>query len=83
MSEQPLIDFSSGYVRRALAMLPKQGTGKPWKLYQNYALDLLTLRLGSLTDCMDFSRRNGSPPSIAESLPADGAPVPSPLMGEG
>ncbi len=31
-----------GYVQRALDVLPKQGASKPWKLYQNYALDMLT-----------------------------------------
>jgi len=56
MREEPLIDFSSGYVQRALSLLPKQGTRAPWKLYQNYILDLLTLRFGSVTDCMSFSR---------------------------
>ena len=43
-------DFSSSYVRRATAMLPKQGSKKPWKLYQNYALDMLTLRFGKVDD---------------------------------
>jgi cation diffusion facilitator CzcD-associated flavoprotein CzcO len=56
MREMPLIDFSSGYVQRSLALLPKQGTRAPWKLYQNYILDLLTLRFGAVTDCMSFSR---------------------------
>jgi cation diffusion facilitator CzcD-associated flavoprotein CzcO len=54
--EAPLIDFSSGYVRRSLDQLPKQGSRAPWKLYQNYALDLLTLRLGPLTDNMEFRK---------------------------
>ncbi|GAA4777138.1 NAD(P)/FAD-dependent oxidoreductase [Stakelama sediminis] len=51
----PLIDFSSGYVRRALDRLPKQGTVKPWRLHQNYLLDLLALRYGSVDDHMAFS----------------------------
>ena len=46
----PFLDFTSGYVQRATAMLPKQGERKPWKLYQNYLLDLLALRFGSLAD---------------------------------
>lgn len=56
LREEPLIDFSSGYVQRALAMLPKQGSKAPWKLYQNYLLDLITLRFGSLKNCMKLSR---------------------------
>ena len=46
----PFLDFSSGYVQRSLAMLPKQGDRKPWRLYQNYLLDLLMLRYGRLDD---------------------------------
>ena len=49
------IDFSSGYVRRALADLPKQGTRRPWKVYQNYLKDLLLTRFGPLNDgVMEF-----------------------------
>ena len=50
VSEEPLIDFSSGYVQRALDILPKQGAVKPWKLNQNYALDTLALRYGAVED---------------------------------
>ncbi len=50
VQEAPFLDFSSGYVQRALAELPRQGTTKPWKLHQNYALDLLALRFGKLDD---------------------------------
>jgi cation diffusion facilitator CzcD-associated flavoprotein CzcO len=48
--EQPFIDFSSGYVQRAVGMLPKQGDRKPWKLAQNYLVDLATLRFAPLQD---------------------------------
>jgi monooxygenase len=46
----PLIDFSSGYVQRALPHLPKQGSRVPWRLYQNYAIDLWTLQRGRVDD---------------------------------
>ena len=46
----PLMDFTSGYVQRALDDLPKQGHKKPWRLYQNYVLDLLGLRHGAIED---------------------------------
>jgi cation diffusion facilitator CzcD-associated flavoprotein CzcO len=53
----PFIDFSSGYVQRAIERFPKQGSKRPWRLYQNYALDIVTLRRGSLRDeAMRFSR---------------------------
>jgi len=44
MTEEPIIDFSSGYVQRALAFSPKQGSKAPWRLRQNYVLDILGLR---------------------------------------
>lgn len=46
----PVIDFSSGYVQRAENWLPHQGERRPWRIYQNYVLDLLTLRHGKLDD---------------------------------
>ncbi len=58
VQEAPFLDFSSGYVQRALAELPRQGTTKPWKLNQNYALDLVALKFGKLDDgTMVFKRR--------------------------
>ncbi|MBX3197719.1 MAG: NAD(P)/FAD-dependent oxidoreductase [Labilithrix sp.] len=58
LEEEPLIDFSSGYVRRALGAMPKQGSRAPWKLHQNYALDLALFRHGRLADgAMTFQRR--------------------------
>jgi len=58
VEEAPFLDFSSGYVQRALAELPRQGTTKPWKLNQNYALDMMMLRFGKVDDgTMVFKRR--------------------------
>ncbi len=47
---EPFLDFSSGYVQRALPMLPKQGDRHPWRLYQNYLRDWLLLRAGRVAD---------------------------------
>jgi cation diffusion facilitator CzcD-associated flavoprotein CzcO len=59
---QPWLDFSSGYVQRALASLPRQGTKMPWKMHQNYARDLLALRFGRVDDgTMVFSKRVAAP----------------------
>jgi monooxygenase len=53
---QPFLTFTSGYVQRALAILPKQGSKRPWKVYQNYLRDLLNLRYGRIADgVMHFS----------------------------
>jgi cation diffusion facilitator CzcD-associated flavoprotein CzcO len=46
----PALDFSSGYVQRAIAKMPKQGSQRPWRLYQNYALDIVSLRYGKIDD---------------------------------
>ena len=57
VGEAPWLDFSSGYVQRALAILPKQGTKKPWKLYQNYALDMMSLRFSPVDDgTLEFAK---------------------------
>jgi cation diffusion facilitator CzcD-associated flavoprotein CzcO len=40
----PFADFSSGYFLRSFDQLPKQGARAPWRLNQNYLLDLLELR---------------------------------------
>ena len=47
---EPWVDFSSGYFQRAMDRFPKQGSKKPWRLYQNYARDLLALRWSALED---------------------------------
>ncbi len=57
ISPEPSFTFTSGYVQRALEMLPKQGDRKPWRLHQNYVLDLMTLDLGKIDDgVMVFGR---------------------------
>jgi monooxygenase len=56
VSEQPLLDFTSGYVQRSLDRFPKQGSEEPWKLRQNYIIDIRTIRRGALEDgAMRFS----------------------------
>jgi cation diffusion facilitator CzcD-associated flavoprotein CzcO len=50
VTELPSLDFSSGYVQRSIAKMPKQGSKRPWRLYQNYALDIVTLRYGKVDD---------------------------------
>jgi len=52
----PWIDFTSGYVQRSIEQFPKQGSKAPWRLYQNYALDLMNLRFAAVDDgVMRFS----------------------------
>ena len=55
---QPWVNFSSGYIQRSLDLFPHQGSKKPWKLYQNYLLDTVSLRFGAVDDsALEFARR--------------------------
>ncbi len=57
VAERPFLDFTSGYVQRALPHLPKQGATGPWRLKQSYTADLMNLRFGRLDDgVLTFSR---------------------------
>jgi len=44
------LDFQSGYVQRAIDRFPKMGNKLPWKLVQNYPIDLAMLRYGKMED---------------------------------
>ena len=56
----PFVDFTSGYFERARHLLPKQGSKKPWRLYQNYALDMASLKYGKVDDgTLKFSKCAG------------------------
>ena len=55
IEEEPVIDFNSGYVLRALHTLPRQGSKTPWRLHQNYVKDLSMMRYGRVEDgTMEF-----------------------------
>ena len=71
VKEEPMLAFTSGYVERANAILPKQGSKAPWRVHQNYVLDLAALKFGSVEDgIMQFARRDGRKPSDGNRLPA-------------
>jgi len=62
-TEQPWIDFSSGYFQRSLHLFPKQGARTPWRLHQNYLRDILLLRYGKLQDgVLEFSNGAAAEP---------------------
>ena len=60
MPTEPFIDFNAGYVLRAIDLLPKQGPGSPYRLYQNWFRDVKLLRRGPVDDAMEFSSREPS-----------------------
>jgi len=54
---EPIIDLTAGYVLRSIDELPRQGATTPWRLHQNYPLDILMLRHGKLEDeGIEFTR---------------------------
>jgi cation diffusion facilitator CzcD-associated flavoprotein CzcO len=67
----PWIDFSSGYVQRSIHKFPKQGSKSPWRLHQNYLLDIMSLGLGRIEDgTMEFKpaqeQREVLPQAVAD-----------------
>ncbi len=62
-------NFSSGYVQRSLHNWPKQGAKAPWRVYQNYFRDILSLRWSSFNDgALLFSnpKPSATPQPLAE-----------------
>jgi monooxygenase len=58
IAEEPTLPLTSGYIERAKHLFFKQGAKKPWRLNQNYALDVMALRFGAIEDgALEFKRR--------------------------
>lgn len=69
LTSEPAIDFTSGYVLRALHTLPQQGSKTPWRVHQNYVKDLSMLRFGRVDDgTMEFKAALGERNENAESV---------------
>ena len=65
--------FTPGYIERALATWPKQGSRAPWRVYQNYLRDILSLKLSPVAnDALQFSNpvRASSSKPASETTPA-------------
>ena len=61
IEDRPLMDFTPGYVLRALDYLPKAGSRAPWRLKQNYLLDLQLIRRGKVDDdVLRFSKHRAA-----------------------
>ncbi|BBX19681.1 FAD-containing monooxygenase EthA [Mycolicibacterium duvalii] len=53
----PFVDLTSGYIQRAIDRLPKSGSKAPWRLKQNYLLDIALIRRGKVDDkALQFTR---------------------------
>ncbi|HXM42836.1 MAG TPA: NAD(P)/FAD-dependent oxidoreductase [Bryobacteraceae bacterium] len=56
-------NFSPGYIARALASWPKQGSKAPWRVYQNYIRDTISLKWSPIGNrALEFS----NPPRTSE-----------------
>ncbi|HEX3909769.1 MAG TPA: NAD(P)/FAD-dependent oxidoreductase [Solirubrobacteraceae bacterium] len=60
---EPVLNLKSGYVLRALHLLPRQGVGAPWQMHHNYLKDVRLFKHGPLDDQITFSARGQSPAS--------------------
>ncbi|MGO4880855.1 MAG: flavin-containing monooxygenase [Bryobacteraceae bacterium] len=63
--------FSPGYIERALADWPKQGSKAPWRVYQNYIRDAISLKWSAVDNpALEFSNPAAAPakarPELAE-----------------
>jgi len=54
LEPRPILDLSSGYVQRGVGLMPQQGTKAPWIIRQSYLPDLLSSKLGDVTESLDF-----------------------------
>jgi monooxygenase len=56
VTEIPFVALKSGYIKRGQHLMPKQGSKAPWRLRENYALDIAQIRYGRVDDgVMEFS----------------------------
>jgi hypothetical protein len=66
IEKSPFLDLASGYLQRAIDIMPKQGPQAPWRLHQNYPRDVFLLRHSSVTDeAMEFSNPTSRPVNLA------------------
>jgi len=64
------LDFSSGYVQRAMERFPQQGKDAPWLITQNYARDIFLMRHGKLEDgALVFRRAHETVAQVAQMTP--------------
>jgi cation diffusion facilitator CzcD-associated flavoprotein CzcO len=64
VTREDFLSFTSGYVQRAIDRFPKQGDKRPWRVHQNYTLDLIDLKFGGIDEGMEFS--NPEPVRVRE-----------------
>ncbi|MGH3206190.1 MAG: flavin-containing monooxygenase, partial [Trebonia sp.] len=77
MPTGPFTTFASGYIRRSIAQLPRQGTRAPWRISPTYSADVKLLRRGRVDDPeLRFDR-------VPETVPAGDRDVVRLRLGHG
>lgn len=62
LETRPLLDFDAGYIQRAVAAFPRQGSHAPWATSVGYRADVKVLRHSSVVDpALEFTRRADVP----------------------
>jgi len=57
IERRPVMELTSGYVKRAADKLPGQGERQPWRVPQNYVKDLAAMTFGRIDEGLHFERR--------------------------
>ncbi len=71
LEPQPLLNLNSGYITRAADVLPKQGGEAPWRMPQNYLLDMKIMRFDPIEDPnLRFSREGAEPVLVVDGATA-------------
>jgi hypothetical protein len=67
MRARPFTDNGSGYIRRSLDQLPRQGSRPPWRISPTYGADVKLLRRGHVDDPeLRFERAKETVPASGE-----------------
>ena len=71
LEEDDIFDFSSGYIQRGKAIMPKNAVGYPWRLNQEYVQDRKRMREEPIDDgILAFRRKGANSKSADETLEA-------------
>ena len=56
VGSEPILGLTSGYIRRSVHLLPKQGSADPWRVHPSYLRDYRALKTSAIDDSvMEFS----------------------------
>jgi monooxygenase len=58
VERRPVMELKSGYVKRAEALLPKQGDRDPWRVPQNYVHDAAAMTFRRIDEGLEFRKNS-------------------------